>query len=43
MPDLLRLARTLRSDTADPGQIFTHRIRVGILVATLILIFSLLR
>ena len=43
MPDLLRLARILRSDAADPGQTFNHRIRVGILVATLILLFSLLR
>jgi len=43
MHDLLRLARTLRSDTADPGQTFTHRIRIGIIVAALILLLSLLR
>jgi len=43
MHDLLRLARILRSDAADPGETFTHRIRIGVIVAALILIFSLLR
>jgi hypothetical protein len=42
MHDLLRLARTLRSDAADPAQTFNHRIRIGIIVAALILLLSLL-
>lgn len=43
MHDLLRLARILRSDVADPGQTFNHRIRIGIIVAALILLLSHLR
>ncbi len=43
MHDLLRFARILRSDAADPGQTFNHRIRIGIIVAALILLLSLLR
>jgi len=42
MHDLLRLARILRSDASDPGQTFNHRIRIGIIIATLILLLSLL-
>ena len=43
MNDLLRLARSLRCDLADPRAAFTHRLRVGLAVAALILILSLLR
>ena len=43
MHDFLRLARTLRSDVADPSQTFNHRIRIGIIIAALILLLSLLR
>jgi len=42
MHDLLRLARILRSDAADPGLTFNHRIRIGFVVAVLILLLSLL-
>ncbi|WP_258551866.1 hypothetical protein [Paracoccus versutus] len=42
MNELLRLARSLRSDPADPGQAFRHRLGVGIAVAALILMLSLL-
>ena len=42
MHDLLRLARALRCAPADPGQAFRHRLGIGIAVAALILIFSLL-
>lgn len=42
MHDLLRLARFLRCDPADPGQAFRHRLGVGIAIAALILILSLL-
>jgi hypothetical protein len=43
MNDLLRLARALRCDVTDPGQAFSHRLSVGLLVAALILVLSLLR
>jgi hypothetical protein len=43
MNDLLRLARALRCDATDPGQAFSHRLRVGIAIAALILVLSLLR
>jgi len=43
MNDLLRLARSLRCDPADPQQAFRHRLAVGLAVAALILILSLLR
>ena len=43
MNDLLRLARSLRCDAADPRASFTHRLRIGLAVAALILILSLLR
>ena len=40
MHELLRLARSIRCDAADPGQTFSHRLRIGLLVAALILILS---
>ena len=43
MNDLLRLARSLRCDPVDPRQAFAHRLRIGLVVAALILILSLLR
>lgn len=43
MNELLRLARSLRCDPADPRQAFRHRLAVGLSVAALILILSLLR
>lgn len=42
MHDLLRLARSLRCDSSDPGQAFRHRLGVGLAIAALILILSLL-
>ena len=41
MHDLIRLARQLRCDPANPSEAFGHRLRVGLVVAALILIFSL--
>jgi len=43
MNDLLRRARSLRCDPADPRAAFAHRLRIGLAVAALILILSLLR
>ncbi len=43
MNDLIRFARALRCEHADPRQAFTHRLRIGLAVAALILILSLLR
>jgi hypothetical protein len=43
MPDLLRLARRLRCDSVDPTRLFRHRLRIGLAVAVLILLVSLLR
>jgi hypothetical protein len=40
MHEFLRLARVLRCDAADPAQAFSHRLRIGLLVAALILILS---
>ena len=40
MHELLRLARAIRCDATDPAQIFSHRLRIGVLIAALILIFS---
>ena len=37
------LARSLRCDPSDPRQAFAHRLRIGLVVAALILILSLLR
>ena len=42
MHELLRFARAIRCDAADPGQAFSHRLRIGLLVAALILILSTL-
>lgn len=42
MNELLRLARSIRCDASDPGQAFSHRLRIGLAVAALILILSLL-
>lgn len=42
MHDFLRLARNLRCDPADPADAFRHRLGVGIAIAALILISSLL-
>ena len=43
MNELLRLARALRCEHADLRQAFAHRLRIGLAVAALILILSLLR
>ena len=43
MHELLRLARAIRCDATDPAQAFRHRLGVGLAVATLILVLSLLR
>ncbi|WP_256371636.1 hypothetical protein [Tabrizicola sp. YIM 78059] len=43
MNDILRLARALRCAPGDPGQAFRHRLAVGLAVAALILVLSLLR
>ena len=40
MHELFRLARAIRCDAADPGQAFSHRLRIGLLIAALILILS---
>ena len=42
MHKLLRRARVLRCDAADPGQAFRHRLRIGVIVAALIFILSTL-
>lgn len=43
MRELLRIARSIRRDTADPGEAFRHRVRIGLIIAALILILSLPR
>ena len=43
MRELFGLAARLRCDDADPAQVFRHRLRVGLAVAALILLLSLLR
>jgi hypothetical protein len=43
MRELLRLAARLRCDVDDPCRTFRHRLRVGLAVAALILLLSLLR
>ena len=40
--EILRLARSLRCDPADPGQAFVHRLRNGLAVAFLIFFLSTL-
>ena len=42
MTELLHLARALRTNCEDPRTRFAHRLRVGLIVAALILIFSFL-
>jgi hypothetical protein len=42
MRDLWRLATRLRCDSADPCRRFRHRLRIGLAVAGIILILSLL-
>ncbi|WP_299912218.1 hypothetical protein [Paenirhodobacter enshiensis] len=42
MNELLRLARSIRCDTPDPQQTFSHRLRIGLVIATLILLISIL-
>jgi len=42
MHELLRLARSIRCEPADEVQAFAHRIRIGLAVAALLLILSLL-
>ena len=43
MRELLRLAARLRCTSIDPCRRFRHRLRVGLAVAALILLLSLLR
>lgn len=43
MPDLLRLARRIRCNSASPEERFRHRLRIGAVIAVLILILSLWR
>jgi hypothetical protein len=43
MREILGLAARLRCDDADPCRVFRHRLRVGLIVAALILLLSLLR
>ena len=42
MHEILRLARSLRCDPSNPGQAFAHRLRIGLVVAVLILFLSTL-
>ncbi|WP_279629390.1 hypothetical protein [Pannonibacter carbonis] len=43
MNKLRRLALALRCRRSDPDQVFIHRLRVGLVIAALILLFSTLR
>ena len=43
MHELLRRAARLRCDSSDPCRRFRHRLRIGLAVAALILLVSLLR
>ena len=43
MRELLGLAARLRCGDADPCRLFRHRMRVGLAVAALVLLLSLLR
>ena len=40
MRELLRLARQLRCDSPDPRETFVHSLRIGTVVALLILIVA---
>ena len=42
MHEFLRLAARLRCDDADPCRAFGHRLRVGLAVAALLFLLSLL-
>ena len=42
MTEFLRLARSLRRDLSHPGPDFAHRLRVGLVIAALILLLSLI-
>ncbi len=42
MNELLRRARAIRCDIPDPRDAFGHRLRVGLAIAALILILSIL-
>lgn len=42
MRKMRRLARAVRCDTTDPSLAFRHRIRIGLMVAALILILSII-
>ena len=42
MHELVRLARSLRCDPVDARQAFAHRLRIGVVIAALILILSLI-
>ena len=42
MHELLRRARVLRCDAADPGQAFRHRLRIGVIIAVLIFLVATL-
>ena len=43
MRELLHLARKFRCDSPDPAQAFAHRLRIGLAIAALIFLVSLLR
>jgi hypothetical protein len=43
MRELLRFAARIRCDSADPCRRFRHRLRVGLTVAAVIFLLSLLR
>ena len=43
MRELPRLVARLRCDDSDPCRVFRHRLRVGLAVALLLLLLSLLR
>jgi len=43
MTELVRVLRGLRRLTDDPRQVFVHRLRIGLMVAALILVLSYLR
>jgi hypothetical protein len=43
MRELWRFATRLRCDSADPCRAFRHRLRIGLAVAGIILLLSLLR
>ncbi|PTV93692.1 hypothetical protein C8J27_11357 [Rhodobacter aestuarii] len=40
MHELIRLARTIRCDSANPVKAFRHRLRIGVIVAALIFLVS---